>query len=358
VLSDDISHKSDVGGVRLGLERAEDARHAAEDILTRVARQLPHARVKGFTVQPMIRRPRAHELIAGMAVDRTFGPVLLFGAGGTAVEVVADTAQALPPLDMNLAEDLMRRTRIWRLLQGYRDRPAAAIDKIAEALVRLSYLVARHPEIREIDINPLLADENGVIALDARVRVEDEAVNPRVPMALRPYPSEWIKDLVLEGIGAVRLRPIRPEDEPLYDEFFQHVTKEDHRLRFLSAGVDLSRKFLARLTQIDYAREMAFVAISKDTGHLLGVSRFVADPDYTRGEYAILVRSDLKGRGLGWQLMQHLIAYARSEGLEELFGSVLAENTTMLKMCSELGFSIQPEPGDLSVRRVVLDLTK
>jgi len=358
VLSDDISHKSDVGGVRLGLERAEDARHAAEDILTRVARQLPHARVKGFTVQPMIRRPRAHEVIAGMAVDRTFGPVLLFGAGGTAVEVVADTAQALPPLDMNLAEDLMRRTRIWRLLQGYRDRPAAAIDKIAEALVRLSYLVARHPEIREIDINPLLADENGVIALDARVRVEDEAVNPRVPMALRPYPSEWIKDLVLEGIGAVRLRPIRPEDEPLYDEFFQHVTKEDHRLRFLSAGVDLSRKFLARLTQIDYAREMAFVAISKDTGHLLGVSRFVADPDYTRGEYAILVRSDLKGRGLGWQLMQHLIAYARSEGLEELFGSVLAENTTMLKMCSELGFSIQPEPGDLSVRRVVLDLTK
>src|SRR5690606_13505227 len=141
VLSDDISHKSDVGGVRLGLERAEDARHAAEDILTRVARQLPHARVKGFTVQPMIRRPRAHELIAGMAVDRTFGPVLLFGAGGTAVEVVADTAQALPPLDMNLAEDLMRRTRIWRLLQGYRDRPAAAIDKIAETLVRLSYLV-------------------------------------------------------------------------------------------------------------------------------------------------------------------------------------------------------------------------
>ena len=358
VLSDDISHKSDVGGVRLGLERAEDARHAAEDILTRVARQLPHARVKGFTVQPMIRRPRAHELIAGMAVDRTFGPVLLFGAGGTAVEVVADTAQALPPLDMNIAEDLMRRTRIWRLLQGYRDRPAAAIDKIAETLVRLSYLVARHPEIREIDINPLLADESGVIALDARVRVEDETANPRVPMALRPYPSEWIKDLVLEGIGPVRLRPIRPEDEPLYDEFFQHVTREDHRLRFLSAGVDLPRKFLARLTQIDYAREMAFVAISKDTGHLLGVSRFVADPDYTRGEYAILVRSDLKGRGLGWQLMQHLIAYARSEGLEQLFGSVLAENTMMLKMCSELGFSIQPEPEDLSVRQVVLDLTR
>src|SRR5690606_26744104 len=260
-----------------------------------------------------------------------------------------------PPLDMNLAEDLMRRTRIWRLLRGYRDRPAADIDRLAEALVRLSYLVARHPEIREIDINPLLADETGVIALDARVRVEDEAASPRVPMALRPYPSEWIKDLVLEGIGPVRMRPIRPEDEPLYDEFFRHLTREDHRLRFFSAGADLSRKFLARLTQIDYAREMAFVALAKDTGLLLGVSRFMADPDYTRGEYAVLVRSDLKGQGLGWQLMQHLIAYARAEGLEQLFGSVLADNTTMLQMCSELGFTIRLAPDAPSVRRVALD---
>lgn len=358
VLSDDISHKSDVGGVRLGLERAEEARTAAQDILSRVARQLPHARVQGFTVQPMIRRPRAHELIAGMAVDRTFGPVLLFGAGGTSVEVVADTAQALPPLDMNLAHDVMRRTRIFRLLQGYRDRPAADLDRIAESLVRLSYLVARHPEIREIDINPLLADETGVIALDARVRVEDETLSPRVPMALRPYPSEWIKDMEVEGLGHIRVRPIRPEDEPLYDDFFPRLTPEDQRLRFFSARPDLSRKFLARLTQIDYAREMAFVALSRDTGELLGVSRFIADPDYTRGEYAVLVRSDLKGRGLGWQLMQHLIAYARAEGLEQLFGSVLAENTTMLKMCAELGFSIQAEPDDPSVRQVVLDLNQ
>jgi len=358
VLSDDISHKSDVGGVRLGLEHPEEARTAAADILARVARLLPHAHVKGFTVQPMIRRPRAHELIAGMAVDRTFGPVLLFGAGGTSVEVVADTAQALPPLDLNLAQDLMQRTRIWRLLKGYRDRPAAHIDRVAEVLVRLSYLVARHPEIREVDINPLLADENGVIALDARVRVEDEASSPRVAMAMRPYPSEWIKDIEIAGLGPVRLRPIRPEDEPLYDDFFPHLTIEDHRLRFFSAGAGLSRKFLARLTQIDYAREMAFIALARDTGQLLGVSRFIADPDYTRGEYAILVRSDLKGRGLGWVLMEHLISYARAEGLEQLFGSVIAENTTMLKMCAELGFSVGPDPDDLSLRTVVLDLKR
>ncbi|HEX7074250.1 MAG TPA: bifunctional acetate--CoA ligase family protein/GNAT family N-acetyltransferase [Hyphomicrobiaceae bacterium] len=358
VLSDDISHKSDVGGVRLGLERATAARDAAQDILARVARQLPDARVQGFTVQPMIRRPRAHELIAGMAVDRTFGPVLLFGAGGTSVEVVNDTAQALPPLDMNLARDLMERTRIFRLLRGYRDRPAADLDRIAESLVRLSYLVARHPEIREIDINPLLADESGVIALDARVKVEDERKNPRVPMALRPYPSEWVKGIELKGIGEIRLRPIRPEDEPLYADFFPRLTPEDQRLRFFTARPDLSRKFLARLTQIDYAREMAFVALSKKTGELLGVSRFIADPDYTKGEYAVLVRSDLKGRGLGWELMQHLIAYARAEGLEQLFGSVLAENTTMLKMVAELGFSIEPEKDDPTVRHVVLHLRR
>jgi acetyltransferase len=157
ILSDDITHKSDVGGVRLGLERAEEARHAAEDMLERVTRLSPQAPVRGFTVQPMVRRPKAIELIAGMAVDPTFGPLLMLGAGGTAVEVVRDTAHALPPLDLNLARDLMRQTRVWRLLQGYRDRPAADVTAIAEALVCLGYLVARHPEIREVDINPLLA---------------------------------------------------------------------------------------------------------------------------------------------------------------------------------------------------------
>jgi acetyltransferase len=358
VLSDDISHKSDVGGVRLGLEHAEEAQRAAEDILERVARLKPGAKVKGFTVQPMIRRPQAVELIAGMSVDPTFGPLLMFGAGGTAVEVVRDAAHALPPLDLNLARDLMRQTRVWRLLQGYRDRPAADVAALAEALVRLGYLVARHSEIREVDINPLLADDAGVIALDARVRVEDAVRRPRVPMAVRPYPSQWATEAHVEGLGAVRIRPIRPEDEALYAGFAARVTPEDQRLRFFSARPDLSHRFLARLTQIDYAREMAFVAVEEATGELLGVVRLVADPDYTKGEYAILVRSDLKGRGLGWRLMQHLVAYARAEKMDELYGSVLAENTTMFRMCRELGFSVEREPGDASLRHVVLPLTQ
>ncbi|HVY44139.1 MAG TPA: bifunctional acetate--CoA ligase family protein/GNAT family N-acetyltransferase [Hyphomicrobiaceae bacterium] len=356
ILSDDISHKSDVGGVRLGLEHAEEAELAAADMLRRIAELMPDARIKGFTVQPMIRRPRAHELILGMSVDPTFGPLMMFGAGGTAVEVLRDTASALPPLDLNLARDMMQQTRIWRLLQGYRDRPAADVDRIAEALVRLSYLVARHPEIREIDINPLLADDKGVIALDARVRVADAASDPRVPMSIRPYPSQWQIDTELEPVGAMRIRPIRPEDEALYQDFFAVVTPEDRRLRFFGAGPKLSHGSLARFTQIDYAREMAFVAVEQKSGALLGVVRLIADPDYTHGEYAIIVRSDLKGRGLGWRLMQHLIDYAKAEGLKELHGNVLAENTTMLRMCHELGFAVDREPGDESLRRVVLKL--
>jgi acetyltransferase len=356
ILSHDISHKSDVGGVRLGLERAEEAERAAQDMRERVARIMPNARLEGFTVQPMIRRRNAHELIVGMSVDQAFGPLLLFGAGGTAVEVVHDTAHALPPLDLKLAQDLMQHTRVWRLLQGYRDRPPADVAGIAEVLVRFSYLVMRHPEIREIDINPLLADDEGMLALDARVRVEDAVRAPRVATAIRPYPSQWATDAELAPLGAIRIRPIRPEDEALYGDFFARLTPEDQRLRFFSVRPDLSHRFLARLTQIDYAREMAFVAIAKATGELMGVARFVADPDYTRGEYAILVRSDLKGCGLGWRLMQHLIDYARAEKLEELYGHVLAENTTMLAMCRELGFAIEPEPGDPTTRRVRIRL--
>jgi acetyltransferase len=354
ILSDDISHKSDVGGVRLGV-RVEDAERAAQDMLEAIAGKLPSARLAGFTVQPMIRRAYAHELILGMSVDQTFGPLMLFGAGGTAVEVLRDTAHGLPPLDHNLARDMMRQTRVWRLLQGYRDRPAANLDAIADALVRLSYLIARHPEICELDINPLLADPDGVIALDARVGIADA---PRQPLAIRPYPSEWAIDVAVPTLGDVSIRPIRPDDEPLYAQFFAGVTAADRRLRFFGAGPRLTHSLLATLTQIDYAREMAFVAIGKEKNDLLGVVRMIADPDYSRGEYAILVRSDLKGRGLGWRLMQHLIDYGKHEGLEELHGFVLAENTGMLQMCQQLGFAVASDPTDANVRRVILNLRR
>ncbi len=355
ILSDDISHKSDAGGVVLDLKSEDEAADAAARMLERLARSHPDARIDGFTVQPMVRRSRAHELIVGMSEDATFGPLIMFGAGGTAVEVERDTALALPPIDLKLGHELIGRTRIARLLAGYRDRPKADLDQIADTLVKVSQLVADHPEIREIDINPLLADENGVVALDARVRVADEAVTPRRPMALRPYPVEWERLIGLHGLGPVLLRPIRPEDEHLYRGFFAKVSQTDSRLRFFTPLKGLTHEFLARLTQVDYAREIAFVALS-DVGELLGVSRFTADPDYEHAEFGVLVRTDLKGRGLGRALMEHLIAYARAEKLREIAGYILAENTGMLALAEQLGFTITWDEEDLSLRKAVLKL--
>ncbi len=304
----------------------------------------------------MVPASRGLELILGMTVDEAFGPLMMFGAGGTGVEVLRDTAYALPPLDLNLAHDLMRQTRVWRLMQGYRDRAAVDIPAVAQALVRMSYLVALHPEIREIDINPLLALEGRVVALDARVRLADQGERPRVPLSIRPYPTEWETRTSLGRFREIKIRPSAPRTRPSTASFFEHVTLEDQRLRFFSAAPNLSHRFLARLTQIDYAREMAFVAIAPESGALLGVVRLVQDPDGGSGEYAILVRSDLKGQGLGWRLMQHLIAYAKAQGLVQVHGMVLVGNSTMLDMCRKLGFSIEAEPGDEQVARVRLTL--
>ena len=355
VLSEDISHKSDVGGVRLGLRSAADARAAAEAIGEQVAKSRPDARLEGFTVQPMIVRPNAHELLLGVLDDRLFGPVILFGAGGTATEIVQDTAVALPPLDLELARDLMQQTRIFKLLKGYRDRRPADLEAIANTLVRLSQLVVDRPAIRELDINPLLADETGVIALDARIRIEPRELgvpgpNPR--LAIRPYPNQWEASVETAEGMAVVIRPVRPTDEHLYHAFLDKLSPDDVRFRLLSPRKEFSHKFIARFTQVDYARAMAFVALSQDQKELLGVARLAADPDYRSAEYAIVVRSDLKGRGIGWTLMQQLIRYAESEGLRDLNGDVLADNERMLKMCRELGFGIAANPEDPGLSKV------
>jgi acetyltransferase len=359
ILSDDISHKSDVGGVRLGLRTPHEARHAAERMVARASEACPEARIQGFTVQPMIVRKQAHELLMGVYEDTLFGPMILFGAGGTATEIINDTAVALPPLDTTLALDLIEQTRVCKLLQGYRDRPSADLAGIASALVQLSQLVVDCPSVKELDINPILADENGVIALDARIRIDPDLVemdgpNPR--LAIRPYPNQWERwTETMEG-ERVLIRPIKPADEHLYGNFIAKLSAEDIRFRFLAPRKEFSHKFIARFTQIDYSRAMAFVAVNKDETELYGVARLVADPDYTKGEYAIIVRSDLKGTGLGWTLMRTLIRYAEREGLQALTGEVLEHNTRMLDMCRELGFEITPDPEDLSLRQVRLKL--
>lgn len=359
ILSEDISHKSDVGGVRLGLRSRQEARHAAERMLARAAEVCPEARIQGFTVQPMIIRQGAHELLLGVYEDKLFGPMILFGAGGTATEIINDTAVALPPLDTTLALELVAQTRIGKLLHGYRDRPAADLGGIASALVRLSQLVVDCPAVKELDVNPIIADQTGVIALDARIRIDPDLVekdgpNPR--LAIRPYPNQWERRMETADGERVLIRPIKPADEHLYGAFVDKLSQEDIRFRFLAPRKEFSHKFIARFTQIDYARAMAFVVLDKDETELYGVARLVADPDYTSGEYAIIVRSDQKGKGLGWMLMRTLIRYAEREGLKALTGDVLENNTRMLEMCRALGFEITADPEDLALRKVRLKL--
>jgi acetyltransferase len=285
---------------------------------------------------------------------------MVFGQGGTAVEIIDDKALALPPLDLDLARGLIARTRVSRILKAYRNVPAADERAIELLLVKLAQLVADFPELRDIDLNPVLADETGVIAVDARIAVAPLRGGRRGPsghprFAIRPYPKQWERHLTLPDGKTVLARPIRPEDERLYPDFLAMVTQEDLRLRFFAPVKEFTHPFIARFTQIDYARAMAFIAIEEATGAMLGVVRLHADADYESGEYAILVRSDLKGHGLGWQLMQVLIEYARAEGIHAIRGQVLQENTTMVDMCRRLGFHLEPDPDDPSV--VIVRLT-
>ncbi|MGD0026448.1 MAG: GNAT family N-acetyltransferase, partial [Xanthobacteraceae bacterium] len=361
IQSPDIVHKSEVGGVRLNLGNERAVREAAAEVLGRARAAKPAARISGVTVFPMIVRPKARELIAGIADDPTFGPVIVFGQGGTAVEVISDKALALPPLDLALARGLIARTRVSRILKAYRNVPAADERAVELLLVKLAQLAADFPEIREIDLNPVLADETGVIAVDARVSIAPVEKLRRGPsghprFAIRPYPKEWERRMKLRDETAILVRPVRPEDEPLYKPFFAGVTQQDLRLRFFAAVKEFSHPFIARFTQIDYARAMAFIAIEELSGEMLGVVRLQANADYDSGEYAILLRSDLKGRGLGWLLMQLLIEYARVEGIRSITGQVLQENTTMLTMCRELGFQIASDPQEPSTLIVALSL--
>ena len=338
ILSPDISHKSDAGGVRLKIADEAELRRAAADMLAQVHARRPDARLAGFTVQAMVSRPYAQELIVGASVDGTFGPVLLFGQGGTAVEVVADRAIALPPLNRVLARELVARTRVARLLAGYRDHPPAKTDAVCDVLIALSQMQADLPELAELDINPLWADHEGVIALDARVRVERRAVAGSANFAILPYPAELAETVAWEG-RELRLRPIRPEDEPAHHAFVDRLDAEDLRLRFFSARRELPRSEVARLVQIDYAREMAFVAF--DGAAILGVVRAVADPDNVEAEFAIIVRSDLKARGLGYLLLDKLIRYQRAHGTQRLVGEVLRENRAMRDLAEASGFAVE-----------------
>lgn len=360
VLSPDIAHKSDVGGVVKGLNSREAVEKAGQAILERVREAEPNAVVTGFSVQMMARRANARELIIGVMSDPIFGPVILFGEGGTAVEVISDRAIALPPLNMALAKDLVSRTKVSKLLAGYRDHAAADMKAVYLTLNQVAQLIIDIPEIEELDINPLFADEQGVLALDARIKVSRAAPAGSQRLAIRPYPKDLESTFVMKGGDGYKGRtvdicPIRPEDEPNHHIFISKLSPEDIRFRFFGVLREIPHSQMARLTQIDYDREMAFIATATTEEHgreTLGVVRVFTDPDNEKAEFSIVVRSDLKGTGLGRELLTKMIDYCRSRGTQSMVGQVLKENRRMLKFIQDLDFKTtgDVEPNVVEVR--------
>ncbi|HEX5128242.1 MAG TPA: GNAT family N-acetyltransferase, partial [Usitatibacter sp.] len=360
IRSPDITHKSDVGGVVLGLPDAEAVRTAYERMTQAVRARRPESRIEGVSVERMASSAHGRELMAGFATDDVFGPAITFGAGGIAVEVLRDRAVALPPLNHSLVEEMIAGTRVGRMLETFRHLPAVDRKALEDVLLRVSEMACEFPEVVELDINPLLADEHGALALDARVVLR----RPRAGLAryghlaIHPYPAELVATVQLDRGEPVTIRPIRPEDARIETEFVEGLSAESRRLRFLSGLRHLTPAMLARFTQIDYDREMALIAVDESAGREreVAVARYIRLPDERSCEFAIVVADEWQGRGLGVRLMQRLIAVARSRGLETMVGWVAAANPGMLHMLALLGFALEIDPEDPHVRRATLAL--
>lgn len=347
ILSRDITHKSEVGGVRLDLSGAAETELAAREMLARIGALRPAARIDGFVVEPHIVRPAAQELLAGVVQDPTFGPVVMIGHGGVAVEVLADRALGLPPLNLTLAKEMIARTRVARLLHGYRNRPPANLEALARALVALGELAADLPQVLELDVNPLLCDAEGVLALDARIAVRrPDAATPR--LAILAYPAQLARQAEVAG-EPLTIRPIRPADAARLAEMVDRSTARDVRLQFGGGLRRLTPELLTRLTQIDYDRQMAFVA-EDARGELLGVGRLVRDPEGDKGEFALMVRSDRQMRGLGGVLLQAVLDYAVQRGVTYVWGDVARDNDRMRELAAAMGFGAEQAPDPARVR--------
>lgn len=336
VVAAGVTHKSEVGGVLLSLQSSDDVRHGFDTIAARVAERAPGAKFIGVNVQQMVRRPHGRELIVGLARDATFGPVITFGMGGIAVEVFRDSAVALPPLNRFLALEMISRTRVAKLLDSFRGLPAIDLDALVDTLLKVSDLACEIPCIQELDINPLLADERGVIALDARVLLGDGPLAPDATyshLAIHPYPKNLARAKRLKTGEAVLLRPIRPEDLEAERRFISRLSQKTMYMRFHAPLRELTMERLVRYTQIDYDREMAFVAIDANAEHpdgeIRGIARYTRNPDGSTCEFGVVIEDAWQGRGLGHALMEALESCARDRGISEIVGYVLSENDEM-----------------------------
>jgi acetyltransferase len=343
VLSPDVTHKSDEGGVLLRVQSASEAKQGFEQIRERAEGADPPRRFAGVTVQQML-EDIDYELILGAKRDPLFGAVLLFGRGGTGVELYRDTAVGFPPLNQTLAQRLMEETKVYRLLRGYRNAPAVDERELQEKLVRFSQLVIDFPEIREIDVNPLAVKGGEFVALDARMVLDPAAMDPPAKahphLVIEPYPRKHVERWQMASGQEVTLRPIRPEDEPLEFALFDTFSEETYRQRFFGPRLDLSHQEMTQFTNIDYRRTMALVGILEEEGEarMIGVARLVMDPTTGTGEYAIVIGDPWQEQGLGEKLTDKMIGIAREKGVHQVRATVLKSNRRMLELCRKMGF--------------------
>jgi acetyltransferase len=357
--SPDVTHKSDVGGVRLNVADAQSARAAYQEIVDQVQRRRPGARVNGIAIEPMMVRPHGRELMVGVKRDAVFGPAITFGAGGTAVEVHRDRSVALPPLNAFLVADMIGGTRVSKLLGRFRNLPAADTKALEAVLLRVSEMVCEMPHIEELDINPLIVDESGAIVVDARVVVRDAPPMRRYAhMAIHPYPSELCATWQPREGPPVLLRPIRPEDAQMEQAFVKGLSEHSRHMRFMNTLRELTPAMLARFTQIDYDRELAIIAVQENEGREteLGVARYVMNPDGETCEFAIVVADAWQGKGLARRMLEMLIDVARSRGLRTMMGHILSMNQPMIKLSEKLGFAIADGVDDPTTKRATLAL--
>jgi acetyltransferase len=356
VFSSDISHKSDAGGVRLNIGSAQEVRGAYKQLLEQVAKRVPDAKIEGVTIEKMYRSSNGRELMVGIIRDPVFGPVISFGSGGTAVEVMGDSAISLPPLNHRLTRDLIKRTKVSKLLGEFRNMPAVDMDKLIDALLAVSSMACELPWIKEMDINPLIVDENEVVAVDARIVVAypKPSTDPYHHLAIHPYPAHLAKTVQLNDGTDIVIRPIRPEDAEIEAQFIRDLSDEARYFRFMNSLQELSQEMLVRFTQIDYHNEMALIAVTMtDAGEeQIGVARYTTNLDKTSCEFALVVSDQWQSRGIAHHLMRNLMDVARDRDLERIQGQVLSKNSRMLDLMTSLNFSISNDPDDTAVKRV------
>jgi acetyltransferase len=340
IQSPDIAHKSDVGGVRLALQNEDMVRSAFDDMMRHVRALRPQARIDGALVQPMLRFPAAREVLVGVATDAVFGPVISFGSGGVSVEAVRDTALALPPLNAVLAHELMSRTRVFRLLDAYRDVPAVDLDALVDILCGVARMICRLPWIREVDLNPVLAHPGGAVIADARVVVDTKQPAQAAPgyphVAIHPYPVELDSEITLRDGTRVRMRAMRPEDAALEKRFVDGLSEQSKYQRFMQFMPELPANLLARFTQLDYDRELALVCLHG--GEFIAVGRYSPNADGRTAEFALVVADAWQGKGIGRMVLERLCGAAKKAGYHALYGYILNANRDMLDLAERLQF--------------------